>query len=73
MKVHHAPGGKTSVNVFADEEPKTMWPSQSAGGRRKAQSSAPEEKQIVWPSDSSAQYDNNCLKGQMNKTKQDRP
>ena len=24
VKVHHAPGGKTSVNVFADEEPKTM-------------------------------------------------
>ena len=36
VKVHHAPGGKSSINVFGDNEPKTNWPSQSAGGRRKA-------------------------------------
>ena len=50
-----------------------MWPSQSASGRRKAQSNAPEQQQVFWPSESSAQYDNNCLAGQMNKSKQDRP
>ena len=27
VKVHHAPGGRTNINVFGEEEPKTMWPS----------------------------------------------
>ena len=69
VKVHHAPGGRSDLNVFGgDDQPRART---SAGGRRKAQSNAPvtekEAYQVQWTSQTDQQYDQNCYNGQVNK------